>query len=362
MHLPALTGSALVDSARERTVKVKGKRGCSMMGVVNILTKNGVEDTDVEWLASGPPGSAEYDVTFANSDKCRSFLSRVSMQSSVTHSGVQYRFFKYGKQLVTCRVHWLPAFISDLAIADMFKGFGQVVSVEHDTLKVGDFVTRSGVRIVTLECDSNMTEAIPHILAFDCGSRALIAMRGRQPLCLYCQEVGHVRNTCPQNINSIFKHNQESVSGTKVVKDVAQTAPDVAQKAPSSNVKETVAERPEVTVEQSSTQKDDFQVVVSKKKKSSGQKKQISAEEVTQTEKGEEKMDAHDLEVRGEKRGRKGLITGSKRICDKDNTNSSEELSLLPQNRYTMLEVDDLEEHPLVIDLDSQDLNMTPVD
>ncbi|KAH3782290.1 hypothetical protein DPMN_160203 [Dreissena polymorpha] len=185
----------------------------------------------------------------------------------------------------------------------MFKGFGQVVSVEHDTLKVGDFVTRSGVRIVTVECDSNMTEAIPHILAFECGSRALITMRGRQPLCLYCQEVGHVRNTCPQNINAIFKHNQESVSGTKVVKDLAQ-------KAPSSKVKETVAERPEVTVEQSSTQKDDFQVVVSKKKKSSGQKKQISAEEVTQTGKEEEKMDAQDLEVRGEKRGRKGLITG----------------------------------------------------
>ncbi|XP_052223759.1 uncharacterized protein LOC127839432 [Dreissena polymorpha] len=30
-------------------------------------------------------------------------------------------------------------------------------------------------------------------------------MRGRQPLCLYCQEVGHVHNTCPENINAIFK-------------------------------------------------------------------------------------------------------------------------------------------------------------
>ncbi|KAH3777182.1 hypothetical protein DPMN_178618 [Dreissena polymorpha] len=32
--------------AVERTMKVQGQRGCSMMGVVNILTKNGILDKD----------------------------------------------------------------------------------------------------------------------------------------------------------------------------------------------------------------------------------------------------------------------------------------------------------------------------
>lgn len=131
LRLPALVGEALVDDAVERTVKVQGKRGCSMVGVVNILTKYGVCDKDVEWLASGPPGSSEYDVTFATKDKCLSFLSKIQLQSAFMLNGVQYHFIQYGKQIVACRVHWLPAFVSDTTIAPIFNSFGKVVSIDR---------------------------------------------------------------------------------------------------------------------------------------------------------------------------------------------------------------------------------------
>ena len=71
------------------------------------------------------------------------------MQASFTYQGMKYRFIKYGKQLVQCKVHWLPAFVTDGTIGHIFKDFGKVVSIEHDTLKVGDFQTHSGVRVVT---------------------------------------------------------------------------------------------------------------------------------------------------------------------------------------------------------------------
>ncbi|KAH3803535.1 hypothetical protein DPMN_131798 [Dreissena polymorpha] len=70
LHLPALAGESLVDDAVERTVQVQGQPGCSIVGVDNILMKNGISDRDVECMASGPPGSSQYDVTFATKDKC----------------------------------------------------------------------------------------------------------------------------------------------------------------------------------------------------------------------------------------------------------------------------------------------------
>ncbi|KAH3803536.1 hypothetical protein DPMN_131799 [Dreissena polymorpha] len=101
-------------------------------------------------------------------------------------------------------------------------------------MEVGDFQTRSGVRVVTVECNKNQQESIPHIISFGCGTRALITMRGRQPLCLYCQEVEHVRNTCPHNINAIFKEKQTEKSKTSVseLQSTAEIEPEV-RKVPS---------------------------------------------------------------------------------------------------------------------------------
>ncbi|KAH3815519.1 hypothetical protein DPMN_144046 [Dreissena polymorpha] len=94
LKLPALAEDALIDEAVERTIKVQGQRGCSMMGVLNILTTNGILDKDLE--------------TFRHT-----------------------------------------------------------------------------------QCNKNQQDSIPHILAVGCGTQALNTIKGRQPLCLYCQEVGH---------------------------------------------------------------------------------------------------------------------------------------------------------------------------
>ncbi|KAH3782293.1 hypothetical protein DPMN_160206 [Dreissena polymorpha] len=48
LKLPALAEDALIDEAIERTMKVQGQRGSSMIGVLNILSKNGILDKDVE--------------------------------------------------------------------------------------------------------------------------------------------------------------------------------------------------------------------------------------------------------------------------------------------------------------------------
>ncbi|KAH3795295.1 hypothetical protein DPMN_148845 [Dreissena polymorpha] len=48
MQMPVLTGDSLMEEVKERTVKVQGKRGSSMQGVVNVLMKYGVSDSEIE--------------------------------------------------------------------------------------------------------------------------------------------------------------------------------------------------------------------------------------------------------------------------------------------------------------------------
>ncbi|KAH3768751.1 hypothetical protein DPMN_169968 [Dreissena polymorpha] len=77
-----------------------------------------------------------------------------------------------------------------------------------------------------------------------------------------------------------------------------------------------------------------------KKAKSQGRKKN-----------GEKNQEMEvETEVRGSTKGRKA--------------DSNEVMTPMPKNKFKGLDIDpdDLEEHPLVIDLDSQDLVMTPAE
>ncbi|KAH3804404.1 hypothetical protein DPMN_132689 [Dreissena polymorpha] len=65
-----------------------------------------------------------------------------------------------------------------MVIHDIFSKFGKVVSISNDTLKVGNFETASGVRLVTLEVSVSEKAAIPHIVSFECGAKALVTMQG----------------------------------------------------------------------------------------------------------------------------------------------------------------------------------------
>ena len=145
------------------------------------------------------------------------------------------------------------------------------------------------------------------MIEFECGARALITMRGRQPLCLYCQEVGHVRMNCPNNINAIFKQKESVVERPKTTPTDTETT---EKKTIEAETKEN--EQPEPR------QKDEegYEVVGIKKKKARKQEKKKEAEK-KKADEGESDTMEKDTEVRGEKRGRE--------------TGTNEDLSPLPK-------------------------------
>ncbi|KAH3804393.1 hypothetical protein DPMN_132678 [Dreissena polymorpha] len=169
----ALDEESMDKEMSERTIRIQGPRGASMVQVVGLLQELGIASEDVYALASGPPGSNSYDVVFKEKDKCDSFLKYLN-KGARRYKDFDYEFSVFGRQIVTVKVHWLPVCTRPMVIHDIFSKFGKVVSIRNDTLKIRDFETLSGVRLVTLEVSVSEKAAIPHIVAFDCGAKALV--------------------------------------------------------------------------------------------------------------------------------------------------------------------------------------------
>ncbi|XP_060085459.1 uncharacterized protein LOC132564854 [Ylistrum balloti] len=99
------------------------------------------------------------------------------------------------RRRLTIRVQWLPSWMSDDAIADLFDGFyGKVVSVEREKMAIGKVSLETGTRVMTLIIREGEQDVIPHRMRMF-GRTALI---GRPPICLRCQQIGHVRSQCPE--------------------------------------------------------------------------------------------------------------------------------------------------------------------
>ncbi|XP_060084731.1 uncharacterized protein LOC132563996, partial [Ylistrum balloti] len=100
------------------------------------------------------------------------------------------------RRRLTVRVLWLPTWISYDSIAIHFDYFGSVINISRETTSVGGMALETGTRVLTLIIREGDQDIIPH-RAVLFGKSALIVVPGRPPICLRCQQVGHVRSQCP---------------------------------------------------------------------------------------------------------------------------------------------------------------------
>ena len=108
------------------------------------------------------------------------------------------RVFSLTKNIVTCRIHWLPIYVPMAATVVFMSRYGVVHSANWDYSKIKDFAhVRSIVRNIVLELSDGVS--IPSIdrLMYDKEvHRFLITIRGRGPVCFHCQATGHTRQNC----------------------------------------------------------------------------------------------------------------------------------------------------------------------
>lgn len=113
--------------------------------------------------------------------------------------GKLVKLSRTSEQAMEVKCHWLPDYVSDEFLTEWFGRFGHVEDVTRDTQFVSGetpMKMKNGVRTVRLILGELYKHYIPHLVKFDAGITMLITMRGREPLCLKCQEVGHIRRDC----------------------------------------------------------------------------------------------------------------------------------------------------------------------
>ena len=182
---PALIGNALDPDVVRRCVRVSKAMGQVSFTEAMLLLYD-VQPEDVATVARAPPGSSEVEVTFTSAEVMAAFADA----GPKTYSRSSYSVIRYDKQLLEARVHWLPVNVKDSVLNQIFEGFGKVISITDEVNKYGAAYIKSGVRIVKVEVNEVGKSRVPHLLQFGCGSRALVTVRGRPPLCLRCHRVG----------------------------------------------------------------------------------------------------------------------------------------------------------------------------
>lgn len=85
--------------------------------------------------------------------------------------------------------------VPNAAVMECFSGFDKVLEVLDDFTEIEKVRVKTWMRNVRLETSN--PDNIPHILKFACGTRMLLTMAWRPPLCLKYQQLGYIRKDCP---------------------------------------------------------------------------------------------------------------------------------------------------------------------
>lgn len=93
-------------------------------------------------------------------------------------------------------IHWLPNTVPNQKLKDFLSRFGEVLFVENQkqSLWSGKVASDSRYYALYLRAGQSMDD-LPHFYSFD-SFLSLITVRGRNPACFHCKEIGHRKNEC----------------------------------------------------------------------------------------------------------------------------------------------------------------------
>ena len=207
-----------VDSNRlGRTLKVRvqflsGNPAKFRDSLLNKFNSFGIPSSQVDALGQ-LRGSKDWFVTFRTEALRSDVLRRGEIYCDQLKSNVSFSSFSENVNVV--RVHWLPYFVRDSAVAKFFAEYGEVKDVADE--KVPNSAISTGVRRVTVDISPGSLPAIPYVSEV-CGYPVLVIVPGRQPLCLRCSKTGHIRRDCNTEQCSLcrsFSHSASSCARQK---------------------------------------------------------------------------------------------------------------------------------------------------
>lgn len=140
-------------------------------------------------------------------------------------------FFPCNRRKITVRIHWLPLWLEDRAIAEFLERFGKIIQISEETQMVIPLrqTYGTGVRRVTMEIRDGTQHDIPYRASI-CNRGCLITIPGRPPLCLKCGELGHFRAQCLRErpgsyADSVRKQPEVTQSSSSSDRDTSRDQP-----------------------------------------------------------------------------------------------------------------------------------------
>ena len=160
--------------------------------ILEALSVCGISPKDL--MAVGPlSDNYKWLVTLATKDAVVAAL-----RASSIVRGYTARVFSMTTSLVQCRIHWLPAFVSQSHVAVFMSRYGKVHSIKWDKSKLcGYDPVRTTVRNLVIEVlPGKELPSRENIIFENELHTALITLPGRGPVCFRCNKIGHTRSTC----------------------------------------------------------------------------------------------------------------------------------------------------------------------
>lgn len=184
-------GNHFIDRASyHRTLKLYAP-GVKFAEVYNSLT-DVIEGKDIQSI--GKVNANTFQITIPDE---ASFHIMKNAAGLVIHKKFM-NLTPVAEQTVDIKCHWLPDYVADDFLGNWFERFGSVRKITRDVQFVNKTAQiQNGVRTVTLITGEVGLSMIPHLVKFDGGTTMLITIQGRDPLCLKCHIVGHMRRACP---------------------------------------------------------------------------------------------------------------------------------------------------------------------
>ena len=176
--------------------------------VLNGLVNAGVQLDQIGGINKVSPTEPSYNVFCKTEDVFDMLLNKKILKIG-RH---KVHVCTLAEQIVSLRVHWLPFYIDNLMLKEIFSEYGEIVQLTFCSTPFREHGVGNGVRLIALRTHEMKKQEIPHLIKFKSGLNILVTMGGRPPFCLRCKSTGHIRGECPGL--------QKNVNGVKPVKKV----------------------------------------------------------------------------------------------------------------------------------------------
>lgn len=158
---------------------------------VKSLDYLGIYDIEGLWKAEDV---LEYQVTFRSYASVKG-LKELSLFD--VYKDVKAIVTNANESVQNIRFYWVPLYIENECLTDYLESKDlKIVSQEY--LKDEEGV-KNGVRQFKVLGTKDAVHKLPHLLDFELyNCQCLLRVQGREPMCLRCRKLGHLRNTCPE--------------------------------------------------------------------------------------------------------------------------------------------------------------------